>query len=181
MADVQGHSLPHESHRRQADRGRQAQSECSRVHTVIARAHLQQAGLNEITISDLTSLADPDSIRVAGTTDDNPARINDLTVDQVNNPYSSLSTLSDSEEESDDDDDEEPQTLQDARQALRKVIASTDEMKEERNMCSKELSLLDQVNPVLPVHPLLSTLTRFFDSTRTQSPPLRRKRHLPVL
>jgi hypothetical protein len=52
----------------------------------------------------LTSLAKPDSIRVAGTTDNHPARINDLTIDLVPNKFSSLDALLD-EAESDEEDE----------------------------------------------------------------------------
>jgi hypothetical protein len=98
----------------------------------------------------LTSLADPDSIRVAGTTDDNPARINDLTVDLVNNLYSSLSTLLDfEEEESDDEDEEEPQTLQEARQALQDLNIFIDRAREKKDTSSRELLLLERVSSLL--------------------------------
>ena len=73
---------------------------------------MREAGLNEITISDLTFLADPYSVRVAGTTDNHPARINDLTIDLVPNNQSSVSDFSDSESDLEDvDEDEEPATL----------------------------------------------------------------------
>ena len=94
----------------------------------------------------MTSLADPDSIRVAGTTDDHPARINDLTVDLVSNVYSSLSTDLDSEDESDESDNEEPVQLQAARNDLRRLDVSTADVNERRAASEKELNLLEQAN-----------------------------------
>ncbi|KIM82483.1 hypothetical protein PILCRDRAFT_7873 [Piloderma croceum F 1598] len=103
-----------------------------------------KSGLNEITISDLTSLADPDSVRVAGTTDNHPARINDLTIDLVPNKYSSLSDVSDSDSESDDDEDEEPTSLKAAKEALDKITTKIKEVDEHRSSAQKELSFVEK-------------------------------------
>lgn len=104
-----------------------------------------QAGLNEITISDLTSLADPDSIRVAGTTDNHPARINDLTVDLVPNNQSPVADFSDSDSEySEDEEDEEPASLKAATEAVNKVEAKIEETNERLSSTRSELSFLEE-------------------------------------
>jgi hypothetical protein len=101
--------------------------------------------LNEITISNLTSLADPDSIRVAGTTDNHPARINDLTIDLVPNKYSSVPDVADSDSDSESEvEDEEPASLKGAKEALNKVAAKIKEVEERRSSARKELSLVEQ-------------------------------------
>jgi hypothetical protein len=101
--------------------------------------------LNEITISDLTSLADPDSIRVSGTTDNHPARINDLTIDLIPNKYSALSDTSDTDSDSgDEEEDEEPASLKAAKNALDTVVAKIKEVDERRSSAHKELSLVEK-------------------------------------
>lgn len=103
-----------------------------------------QAGLNEITISDLTSTADPDSIRVSGTTDNHPARINDLTVDLVPNKTSYTPDYSDSDDDSEEEKDEEPVSLKAAKEAWDNIKFEIQDMEERRNSVQKELSLLEQ-------------------------------------
>lgn len=106
---------------------------------------MREAGLNEITISDLTFLADPDSVRVAGTTDNHPARINDLTIDLVPNNQSSVSDFSDSESDLEDvDEDEEPATLKTANEALEKVVTKMNEVEERLASARQEMSLVEQ-------------------------------------
>lgn len=104
-----------------------------------------QAGLNEITILDLTPLADPDSIRVAGTTDNHPARINDLTVDVVPNA-SSLDDVSDSDDSDsdDEDEDEEPEALKKARISVEKLDADIVAVNERIFSARQELLLLEK-------------------------------------
>jgi hypothetical protein len=118
----------------------------------------------------LTALADPDSIRVAGTTDDNPARINDLTIDLVPNVYSSLSTLEDnSDDESEDgsdSEDEEPESLVSARAAVRKITRFLDDAKERKSASQKELALFEQVSQTLPCLRSLLELTPSFKVCR---------------
>jgi hypothetical protein len=101
-----------------------------------------QSGLNEITISDLTSLADPDSIRVSGTTDGHPARINDLTIDLIPNKYAHIPTFDvDSESESDDEDDE-PQSLTAAREVSDAIALERQKVEERKSLANQELSYL---------------------------------------
>lgn len=95
----------------------------------------------------MTSLADPDSIRVAGTTDNHPARINDLTIDRVANPnLHSGTTVYDSESEEDDDAEaqKDPQSLTAASKALDDVAVKIGEVEEIRASARKELALLEQ-------------------------------------
>lgn len=104
-----------------------------------------QPGLNEITISDLTALADQDSIRVSGTTDDRPARINDLTIDEASNPYSPDDAFdTDSEDESESDTDEEPEALQALRAALTETERKISEVAERRASAQQELNMIQQ-------------------------------------
>lgn len=82
---------------------------------------------------------------MAGTTDDHPARINDLTIDLVPNKYSSVPDIADSDSDSEsEDEDEEPASLQDAREALNKVAAEIKKVEERRSSARKELSLVEQ-------------------------------------
>ena len=110
---------------------------------------MEQPGLNEITISDLTSLADPDSIRVAGTTDGHPARINDLTIDHVNNPYTS-DHASDTESEDESETDEEPESLQTLRKELEENALKTAAVAERRQSAREQLKLLEDYATSLP-------------------------------
>jgi hypothetical protein len=108
-----------------------------------------QPGLNEITISDLTSLAEPDSVRVSGTTDsdDHPARINDLIIDLVNNSNWGLSNViddnSDAGDESDNDSDE-PDSVQAARENKEQIADEIKQVKECRDSAQMEFYMLEQ-------------------------------------
>ena len=105
-----------------------------------------QAGLNEITISDLTSAADPDSIRVSGTTDDHPARINDLTVNLVPNTHDDYD-LDDSDSDEDDtmdEDSKKPASLKAAENDRAEVNSKIAHTKERHASASKELAFLEQ-------------------------------------
>lgn len=104
--------------------------------------HLQ-VGLNEITILDLTSAADLETIRVAGTTDNHPARINDLTIDLVANTYSAAD-VSDSDSEDEDEEDDEPESLKSARWGVAKAQAAIKEAEERRSSALQELALVEK-------------------------------------
>ncbi|KAF7980193.1 hypothetical protein HWV62_39277 [Athelia sp. TMB] len=111
------------------------------VERVINAVNLKP-GLNEITISDLTSSADPDSIRVAGTTEGHPARINDLTIDHVNNPYTS-DNASDTESEDESETDEEPEHLRTAKMELDEIASKIAAVAERQQSARKQLNLLE--------------------------------------
>jgi Domain of unknown function (DUF4139) len=101
--------------------------------------------LNEITISDLTSLADADSIRVSGTTDGHPARINDLTIDLIPNKYAHISKDVDLESESEDEDvDEDPPTLVAAREACDSIAANIKSIDERISAEDRALNAVDK-------------------------------------
>lgn len=92
-------------------------------------------------------MADPDSIRVAGTTDDHPARINDLTVDLVPNIYSGLRTTIGDDEETEDEEDtiKEPESLVLATEKLEAIQALISETNERKGSTQEELGFLNTV------------------------------------
>lgn len=99
--------------------------------------------MNEVTISDLTSRADPDSIRISGTTDNHPAKINDLTIDLVPNTELAFDDVSDSDSDT-DDEDEQPDSLKAATQALDTVKATIHEVEERLSSARAELSFVER-------------------------------------
>lgn len=99
--------------------------------------------MNEITISDLTSLADTDSIRVSGTTDGRPARINDLTIDHASNPYTT-DDASDTDSDDESETDEESESLQALQTALTETENKICDIAERRASAEQELALLQQ-------------------------------------
>jgi hypothetical protein len=149
MAHVQGHLIPHQDPHCQRDSGPASPGKCSTslsARTRVLNVGCVQSGLNEVTISDLTSLADPDTICVAGTTNNRPARINDLTIDLVPNVHYSLYELSDLDDDTDEDEeDEEPESLKAAQEALRKIVWSLRDIEEQKTASEREIRLLDQV------------------------------------
>ena len=90
-------------------------------------------------------MADPDSIRVSGTTDDHPARINDLTVNLVPNTHENYD-LDDSDEDEDgtDDGSKKPASLKAAEEGLNKVNSTITDVQERQASASKELAFLEQ-------------------------------------
>ena len=90
-------------------------------------------------------MADPDSIRVSGTTDDHPAKINDLTVDLVPSTHNYDLDDSDSDEEdTTDEDDKKPASLKAAEEYRAEVNSKIAQTKERQASASKELAFLEQ-------------------------------------
>ena len=81
---------------------------------------------------------------MAGTTDNHPARINDLTIDLIPNKYSFESDISDSDSDSDDDEDEKPASLKAANEGLDKVMTKIKEVDERRSSAHKELTFVEK-------------------------------------
>ena len=99
-------------------------------------------------------MADPDSIRVSGTTGETLARICDLTVNLVPNPKYAIALqeeYSSDSENDDDDEEEEPPSLTAARNALDDIERAINAASERYTAAERHLFFSDQVRNIDPL------------------------------
>ena len=90
-------------------------------------------------------MADVESIRVSGTIGGNPARINDLTIDLIQNKYAHLSTHLDLEPEFEDEElDEDPPSLMAARAMCEHIALQRKNVEERKASADQELYYFQQ-------------------------------------
>ena len=90
-------------------------------------------------------MADVDSIRVSGTTDGNPARINDLTIDLIPNKYANFSTYVDLDSESENEEgDEDSPSLTAAEAKCQQLALERKKVEERKSLADQELQYLQQ-------------------------------------